>query len=53
VRKQRQTRTPRAAEMLDSGLRAPLRALSVVRLKEPLEGKQPKKPCGGGGGGLI
>lgn len=31
--------------MLESGERAPFRALSVVRPKEPLEGKHMKKPA--------
>jgi hypothetical protein len=31
--------------MLESGVRAPFSALSVVREKEPLQGKQPKKPA--------
>lgn len=45
VKNKRQRRTATAAEMLESGERAPLRALSVVREKEPLEGKQEKKPA--------
>ena len=45
VKNQRQRRTATEAEMLESGVRAPLRALSVVRLKEPLEGKHEKKPA--------
>lgn len=44
MKNQRQRRTAAAAEMLESGERAPLRALRVVRPKEPLEGKPIKKP---------